>query len=182
MEITEISYFIEFFGVAILPTNFSDISPDNYTDAFTEIKVKGHIYKGMKTLRYRYHYKIFIEDFVWQEDEDKFEKAITDTWFKTYPGNPVKRNMVNQSLYYYFITLWKESLGNNGQQFHQYQQNQQHFSLQIIEHSKDHNAWGSQLESQVLAMDRHKNVTVKPVNGITSLPLLIIGSPMATQI
>jgi hypothetical protein len=63
MEITEISYFIEFFGVAILPTNFSDISPDNYTDAFTEIKVKGHIYKGMKTLRYRYHYKIFIEDF-----------------------------------------------------------------------------------------------------------------------
>jgi hypothetical protein len=89
---------------------------------------------------------------------------------------------VNQSLYYYFIMLWKESLGNNGQQFHQYQQNQQHFSLQIIEHSKDHNAWGSQLESQVLAMDRHKNVTVKPVNGITSLPLLIIGSPMATQI
>jgi hypothetical protein len=29
-------------------------------------------------------------------------------------------------------------------------------------------------------MDRHTNVTVKPVNGITSLPLLIIGSPMAT--
>jgi hypothetical protein len=38
------------------------------------------------------------------------------------------------------------------------------------------------LKVQVLAWDRHKNVGVKPVNGIQTLTLLIIGSPTAIQI
>ena len=33
------------------------------------------------------------------------------------------------------LLLWKESLNSDGQQFHQYQQNDQSLSPQLIEHN-----------------------------------------------
>jgi len=54
--------------------------------------------------------------------------------------------------HFQFFFLWKESLNNDGHQFHQYQQNNE-----LTEYKKipQHMT----LEIQVLAWDRHKNVT-----------------------
>ena len=51
----------------------------------------------------------------------------------------------------------KKSLNSDGQQFHQYQKNKQPSLPLIIEHKKS--PWHMPMEIQVLAWDRHRNVT-----------------------
>ncbi|XP_063416774.1 uncharacterized protein LOC134699009 [Mytilus trossulus] len=86
LEITEITYYIEIFGAVVVPTNYSDISPDNYTEAFKAAGIHTVVYRGLKTLRYRFHYTLFIDGKVRTEDEKDFKAAIENTWLTTFPG------------------------------------------------------------------------------------------------
>ena len=66
----------------------------------------------------------------------------------------------------------KRILNSDGQQFHQYQQNEQ----LALAHKKDHGNPGLGLKQA------QKCGSVKPVNEISFLPLLIIESLTAIQI
>jgi hypothetical protein len=66
--------------------------------------------------------------------------------------------------------LWKESLNSDGQQFHQYQQNEQ-LSLTFIQWTQK-NPWHMTLEIQILDWDRHKTVAgLNWLSGYKSSPL-----------
>lgn len=87
MEITEITYYIEIFGAVVLPTNYSGVTSDNYTEAFKAAGIHTVVYRGLKTLRYRFHYTLYIDGKVRPEDEKDFKAAIENTWFITFPGS-----------------------------------------------------------------------------------------------
>ena len=72
--------------------------------------------------------------------------------------------MVNN---YTNINKTKEILNSDGQQLHQYKQNEQSPSSQIIEHKKDHVNW--RWNPAPVLLQANTCGCVKPVNGIPSL-------------
>jgi len=74
------------------------------------------------------------------------------------------------------MKLWKESLNSDGQQFHQYQQNEQSpLTLTHWTQKREHNIW--HWKSMSPLGTGKKCGKTKPVNGILNSPLLITGFP-----
>ena len=60
-------------------------------------------------------------------------------------------------MWFYFHNWYgKNNLNSDGQQFHQYQRNQQYISPKIFGHEKDHDTRHILMEIYVLSWDRHK--------------------------
>ena len=66
------------------------------------------------------------------------------------------------------VVLWNEVLNSDGQQFHQYQQNERSLSSSLTEHNEKTTTYG--LENRILAWDGHKNVTIVYRCRILNLP------------
>jgi len=77
--------------------------------------------------------------------------------------------------YFNFISILKESLNNDCQQFHQYQQNKEVPLLKLFRGKKEHIKTN---ENQAPCLGQaQKFAMVKPFNGIPTFSLIIIGPP-----
>jgi len=78
-----------------------------------------------------------------------------------------------------FVLLWNESLHNDGQQLHQYQQNEQSLLISNNDHCTKYKIMTYDVRNPGLGLGHaQKCGEVKPVNGIL-IRLLIIGYPAA---